>query len=864
MRAATRPSPPNRELVRREATTLSRVGGWCFDHRVAAVGVWLLGLVTVLGAAGAIGPAYDAVLDIPDSDSADGFAVLDEHFPALGAGTQSGTIVFRADQGVDDPEVTAAMEELFALVDAGFPDEDGVPEHPGATVISPYSEQGDGQIAGQGPLAGELAYAQVNLAADIDLTESALIGEAIAEHAPAIDGLEMFPGGAALAPYEPPGSELIGLAFAIVVLILAFGSVLAMGLPVAVALGGVGAGIAATLLLSNVYPIPDFTLSVGGMIGLGVGIDYALFIVTRYREGTRAGMPPRAATLTAMNTAGRAVTFAGITVVISLLGMLLIGIPLVAGVGLGASVTVLLTMISSLTLVPALLALAQERIEVTRWRGLVAASFVAVAMLGAGLGFAPLAAGGAILAVATLLVGFAVRPLRRQVPRRSAKPVRDTAAYRWSRTIQRRPWLWLGVGVVVLLILASPILGLRLGVADESNDPAGTYTRQAYDLLADGFGDGFNGPFLITMVPGAGAGAGVGAGNSAEAVQALRQALAGTPGVAALTEPLPDDPTAPEAFLMTLIPTTAPQTGATSDLVTRLRNDVIPAAVSGTELDVKVTGTTAANIDLTNFLGRRVLVFFGVVLGLSFLLLLMVFRSLLVPFKAVLMNVLTMIATYGVVVAVFQWGWGGDLLDIAGAPIEPFIPMILFAIVFGLSMDYEVFLLSRIREEYARTNDAVESVADGLAATARVITAAAAIMVVVFGSFMLEDDRVLKMFGLGLAVAVLLDATVIRMLLVPATMALLGTRNWWLPRWLDRLLPHLTVETRRPQPEAPAHDGVDDPGETEEHTRRLRPPANQPTPEAKSSSGGHDDQAPQAHRTRCRTGDHVPGRHSEH
>jgi putative drug exporter of the RND superfamily len=209
-------------------------------------------------------------------------------------------------------------------------------------------------------------------------------------------------------------------------------------------------------------------------------------------------------------------------------------------------------------------------------------------------------------------------------------------------------------------------------------------------------------------------------------------------------------------------------------------------------------------------------------------------------------------------------GWGGDLLDIAGAPIEPFIPMILFAIVFGLSMDYEVFLLSRIREEYARTNDAVESVADGLAATARVITAAAAIMVVVFGSFMFEDDRVLKMFGLGLAVAVLLDATVIRMLQVPATMALLGTRNWWLPRWLDRLLPHLTVETRRPQPEAPAHDGVDDPGETEEHTRRLRPPANQPTPEAKSSSGGHDDQAPQAHRTRCRTGDHVPGRHSEH
>ncbi|MGH9217479.1 MAG: MMPL family transporter, partial [Acidimicrobiales bacterium] len=360
--------------------------------------------------------------------------------------------------------------------------------------------------------------------------------------------------------------------------------------------------------------------------------------------------------------------------------------------------------------------------------------------------------------------------------------------------------------------------------ADESNHPEGTYTRQAYDLLAEGFGDGFNGPFLITMVPGAGAGAGVDAGNS---VEALRQALAGTPGVAAVTEPLPDDPTAPEAFLMTLIPTTAPQTEATSDLVTRLRDDVIPAAVTGTELEVRVTGTAAANIDLTNFLGRRVLVFFGVVLSLSFVLLLMVFRSLLVPLKAVIMNVLTMTATYGVVVAVFQWGWGGDLLDIAGAPIEPFIPMILFAIVFGLSMDYEVFLLSRVREEYARTNDAVESVADGLAATARVITAAAAIMVVVFGSFVFEDDRVLRMFGLGLAVAVLLDATLIRMLLVPATMQLLGARNWWMPRWLDRLVPRPSAKGAGAGAGADA-DGHDDaPSRDEAETAE---PAPQPQP----------------------------------
>jgi RND superfamily putative drug exporter len=790
MRAPTKPSHLRRGLVPRRATTLTRVGGWCFDHRIAAVGVWLVGSVTVLGAAGAIGPAYDAVLDIPASDSADGFAVLDEHFSELGVGTQSGTIVFQADQGVEEPAVRVAMEELFALVDAGFPDDDGVPEHPGATVTSPYSEQGGGQIARQGALAGELAYAQVNLASDIDLTESALIGEAIAEHAPAIEGLEVLPGGAALAPYEPPESELVGMAFAIIILIFAFGSVLAMGLPVAVALGGVAAGIGATLLLSNIYAVPDFTLSVGVMIGLGVGIDYALFIVTRYREGLRAGSSPRAATLAAIDTAGRAVILAGTTVVISLLGMLLMGIRLVSGVGLGASVTVLFTMISSLTLLPALLALARERIEVTRWRGLVTAGLVAVAMLGAGIDFPPVAAAGAILAAATLMVSCAVRPLRRQVPRRRPKPVRDTAAYRWSRTIQRHPWLSLAVGTLALLAMASPILGLRLGVADEGNHPEGTHTRRAYDLLAEGFGDGFNGPLLITVVSRAGADA----GDSAGAVQALQRSLAGTPGVAAVTGPLADDPAVPKAFLMTVIPTTAPQAEATSELVTRLRDEVIPAAVTGTGLDVSVTGTSAANIDLTSFLGRRVLLFFGVVLSLSFVLLLTVFRSLLVPLKAVVMNVLAMIATYGIIVVVFQWGWGADLLGIAAAPIEPFIPMILFAIVFGLSMDYEVFLLSRVREEFARSNDTVESVADGLAASARVITAAAAIMVVVFGSFVFEDDRVLKMFGLGLAVAVLLDATLIRMLLVPATMELLGPRNWWLPRWLDRLVPRLGAE----------------------------------------------------------------------
>jgi putative drug exporter of the RND superfamily len=485
------------------------------------------------------------------------------------------------------------------------------------------------------------------------------------------------------------------------------------------------------------------------------------------------------------------VIFAGVTVVVSLLGLLLIGIGWVGGLGIGVAVTVLVTMITSITLLPALLGFARERVEVTRWRGLVVAGFVAVALLGIGIGVPALSAVGAGLAAVTLLVSFAVRPLRQTVPHRVSKPVRETLAYRWSRTIQRRPWLGVVAGTVFLLALATPVLGLRLGTSDEGNFAEDTYTRQAYDVLAEGFGPGFNGPFLITVVPGA--------GDSVTAVDTLQQALAETPGVATVTPAFPNRPATPDAYLFTLVPTTAPQDAATTELVTTLRDDVIPAAIAGTSLDVKVTGTTAANIDFTDFLAQRTFVFFAAVLALSFLLLMMVFRSLLVPLKAVVMNVLSIAATYGVLVVIFQWGWGADLIGIDKGPIEAMLPLMLFAIVFGLSMDYEVFLLSRVREEYDKTGDSATAVADGLATTARVITAAAAIMVVVFASFVLEDDRTSKLFGIGLALAVLLDATIVRMLLVPATMELLGDKNWWMPRWLDRIIPRLNVD-------GPAHD----------------------------------------------------------
>ncbi len=736
---------------------------------------------------------------VPDSDSATGFAVLEEHFPELGTGGQSGMIVFRADQGINDPEIVAAMEQFFATVDAGFPDETGEPRASGATVVSPYTARGGDQIASTGPLAGQLAFAPVNLSAAVDDTESGRIGDLIAERAPSIEGLEVLAGGQYLASVEPPQSELIGIAFAVLVLIAAFGSVLAMGLPIAVALGGVSIGLGCIVLLTRVATVPEDTMLLGMMVGLGVGIDYALFIVTRTREAVLAGHSTRDAVVAAMSTAGRAVVFAGATVVVSMLGLLLVGIGMLSGMGLGVSATVLATMITSMTLLPALLAMAGPRLEITRWRGLLAAGATAAAILGVGTGFTPLTIGGVVAAIAVLVTSRLIPKLRNEVPHRAAQPVEATLSHRWSRTIQRRPLLWGAMAAVILVVLAAPVLGLRLGWADEGNFPEDSDTRQAYDLLADGFGVGFNGPFAITATTGTDAGA----------IAELHTALADTPGVAAVTPPVADDPSDPSAYVMTLLPSSAPQDEATTDLVRTLRDDALPAAAAA-GLDVHITGSAATNMDVTDYLGERMPLFFAAVLGMSFLVLMVVFRSVLVPLKAVVMNMLSIAATYGVVVAVFQWGWGAELLGVEAGPINPFIPLMLFAIVFGLSMDYEVFMLSRIREEYDRTGDASTSVADGLASTARVITAAAAIMVVVFGSFVFEDIREIKLFGFGLALAVFFDATLVRMVLVPATMALLGDRNWWMPSWLDLLVPRFSIEPATPA--APALDDELEPG----------------------------------------------------
>jgi RND superfamily putative drug exporter len=781
---------------------MRKLGVFCTRHRLSVVLGWLVALV-VIGAVGngVVGPKFSSRFEIPASESASGFEVLSEHFGNVGSG-QTGALVFSSTMPLSSPANRAAIEAAVANVDAL--------DH--VSVASPF-------ISGTNAVSqnGRVAFATLNLDPALDQRELADLGRMIEEQLPQSANLDIELAGQALASVHPPASELIGLAFAVIILILAFGSVLAMGLSIGVAVVGVGIGASVVALVSNLTTVPDFATTLGAMLGIAVGIDYSLFILTRFRENRTLGYSDDDAIIAAMDTAGRAVLFAGATVVISLLGMLLIGLKFISGLGIGASIAVAVTMLASLTLLPACLSYAASKIETTRRRGIIAASLVALALLGAGLSITPLLF-AAPLAAVVLVAGFAVPMLKRPLQPRRTKELRETLAYRWSRLIQRRPVASLLTAGLILMLLAAPVFSLRLGFSDEGNFPKDTTTRRAYDLLATGFGPGFNGPFVLTGT--------LQQPSDIALLEQLRTAISADPGVVFVS---PVQPSASgQAFVMQIIPTDSPQDQETVETVQRLRADVIPQAAPANS-EVFLTGATAASIDFTSYLTDRLVLFIAVVLLLSFLLLMMVFRSVLVPVKAVLMNVLSIAAAYGVVVAVFQWGWGSGLLNVEPAPIEPFVPMMMFAILFGLSMDYEVFLLSRVKEEYDRTLDPRSSVADGLAATARVITAAAAIMIVVFGAFLLEDTRIIKLFGVGLAVAVLLDATLVRMVLVPSTMELLGARNWWLPAFLERVLPHLNVEgpayaqasanTVQAQPDA---DAAEDPD--------ADPQADQPAP----------------------------------
>jgi putative drug exporter of the RND superfamily len=705
---------------------LKHLARWSYAHRRLVVLAWILLLVGSQLLASVAGGTSSMDFKLPKSDSQAAQDLLARRFKAQSGA--SATIVFADPAGLDTPATRPRIAALVA-------DASRVPDV--EPIVSPFDARGGRR---QVSADGTVAFAQVNFGVAFSSVKATSLDQlrALANKA-RTDGLDVELGGNLFQVRKPPGgTELVGVLAAVLILLLAFGSLLAMGLPIMTALFGIGIGLAGVTLLANVFSMPAFASQLAAMIGIGVGIDYALFIVTRFRQGLHDGLAPEAAVVKSIATAGKAVLFAGCTVVISLLGMFAMGLGFVRGLAVGAALAVVVTMIASVTLLPAV------------------------------LGF----------------VGLGIDKLALPWTKR-ATAGRRGFWYRWSRLIQRRPWPFAVLGLAALVTLAIPVFSIRLGNSDAGNLPRSDTTRVAYDLLGKGFGPGFNGPLLLAIeAPTA---------QAAAALPGVHDAVARTPGVKAVTPASlgPDGKTA----VMQVYPTTGPQDQATVSLIHHLRKVVVPAAIAGTGLVVHVGGNTAAFNDLADFLGSHLPIFMLVVLGLSFLLLMAVFRSIVVPLKAVVMNVLSIGAAYGLLVAVFQWGIGAHLIGVGNkGPIEAFVPMMMFAILFGLSMDYEVFLLSRVKEEWDKTRDNGTAVADGLSYTARVITAAAAIMVCVFGSFVFGDNRIIKEFGLGLAAAILIDATLVRMILVPATMELLGDANWWFPRWLDRMVPKIHIE----------------------------------------------------------------------
>ena len=698
---------------------LYRLGRSSARHPVRVLVLWVVGAFLIIVASGAAGGEFNDSSRVPGVESQRAADALHDRFPTQGG--QSARIVVYAEGGRLDDEVhRSTLAALRQQLERG---------QDVAAVTRPATSISDD---------GSTGY--LDVAYTVDAFEPAHFEEfvAAAEVARAA-GLGVEVTGLLAAVDAPePTNELIGLGIAVIVLLVAFGSVVAMGLPIISALFGIFVGLTAVGLLSAFVDVPELSLILCVMVGLGVGIDYALFIVTRHRQHLREGMSVADSAATANATAGMAVLFAGTTVVIAILGLFVIGVPSLGGVGAAVAVVVAVAMLAAVTLLPGLIGLVGTKID------------------------------------------------KLSIHRRShvAKPASATISGRWAHHIGARPVRYAVAGLVVLGVIAVPALSMRIGVADDGNAAPHTTQRKGYDQLAAAFGPGFNGPVQVVVQ--------LRSEGDTVAVERVRSALEADPGIAEVTTPMVNADG--DTVLLTANPTTAPQDARTDALVQHLRQDVLPAAVAGTDATVMLTGQAMVT-DLSERLTDRLPLFITVIVGLSFVLLMVVFRSLLVPLKAAVMNMLSIAAAYGVVVAVFQWGWGNELIGLEHTiPINPFMPVMMFAILFGLSMDYEVFLLSRVREEYVASGDSRESVVRGLSSTARVITSAALIMISVFGAFILGEDPMGKMFGLGLSVAVLLDATLVRMVLVPATMSLAGRANWWLPGWLDRILPHVDLE----------------------------------------------------------------------
>jgi putative drug exporter of the RND superfamily len=703
---------------------------WSFRRRWIVIAVWLVALAGLTGLGSVVGTSYTNDTTLPGTDSQAAIDLLEREFPAQAGETD--TIVFSVPSGsVSDADVRAQIQPMLGDV-AGLADVAG--------VVSPYATEGATQVSND----GRVAFATVTFAATGgDVPTESVVDLVDTAQAIETDALEVNLGGSAIGATEEASlstSELIGVVGAAIVLFIAFGSLMAMLLPLASAIAGLVIGLAGIGFLSQVMGVADVSTQLAVLIGLGVGIDYALFIVSRHRTALKQGRTPEEAVMSALDTSGRAVLFAGATVIIALLGLFALGVGFLYGIAVAVAITVALTVISSITLLPAL------------------------------LGF------------------IGMHALNRRERRRLAAsgPLVEAPSgpwARWAGLVQRRP-VWLAVGATALMVvLAVPFLSLRLGSSDASNNSSSTTTRQAYDQLAAGFGPGFNGPLQVAID---------GAGDR-EAVDAVADAARQAYGVADLGPVVvsPDE----GAAVFEVYPTTSPQSQETDELLNSLRDEVIPQATAGSDLTVYVGGQTAGAADFSKVISDALPLFIGIVVLISVLLLMVAFRSVLIPAVAAVMNLLTVTAAFGVIVAVFQWGWAASLIGVdSTGPIEAFVPVFVFAIVFGLSTDYQVFLVSRMREGWVAGAGNHRAVREGLAGTGRVITAAALIMVMVFGSFVLGDSRVLKLFGLGLAVAILLDALIVRTILVPALMHLLGRTNWWLPGWLDRILPRISIE----------------------------------------------------------------------
>jgi putative drug exporter of the RND superfamily len=716
---------------------LSALARWCYRHRLIVVLIWLGALVGLGIASSAAGTKTSNSFSLPGSESTKALELLQKSLPAQSGA--SATVVWQTGEGknVQDPAVKQRMTDTLGVLGK-------LPSVAGVT--SPYGERGASQISQD----GRTAYATIAFDKQAELLAKPDLQKVVdTAKAARTEGLRVELGGNPIQQVEQavPATELIGILAAAVVLFIAFGSLFAMLMPIMTAIAGVGTGLMSVTLLTHVYDIGEIGPTLAALIGLGVGIDYALFIVTRHRAGLKSGMRLEDSIVKAVDTSGRAVMFAGITVVIALLGLFVLNMSFLNGMAVASAVTVVLTVLGAVTLLPAML------------------GFVGMRSLS--------------------------RKERRKLATSGSTGEKANVWERWGDFVQRHPKVLTTVALAMIAIMTIPVLSLRLGTSDAGNNPTTTTTRQSYDMLAEGFGPGFNGPLqLVAEMP---------AAADQTALKALTAQVGQDENVASATA-LPMKADAKVGIVM-VIPKSSPQSEETTALIERLRDDVVPAAEKGSSLTVYVGGETAIFNDFADVLTGKLPLFIAVIVTLGFLLLVLAFRSLLVPLTAAVMNLLAAGASFGVVVAFFQWGWGSDPLGMGAAgPIEAFLPVIMLSILFGLSMDYQVFLVSRMHEEWLHTKDNTRAVNVGQAQTGRVITAAATIMIAVFGAFALGGERVIAMFGIGLAAAVAIDAFILRTLMVPAMMHLFGKANWWLPGWLDRSLPHMSVEGPAEEP----------------------------------------------------------------